>query len=225
MFALLGLLAIILLCFVGEPVLEHVFDRAPDTPFLTAVDPLTHKPVGPWSWVRNQSLDVTKVHKGNTLFVLGADGALGRDELLRVLAGGRVSLEVAFFATLLAMLIGVTLGAVAGWYGGVVDAILGRLTELVMAFPLLLLVIAIGQTIAAVLDSITLRRDVSPGVLGLSLVIGIFSWFYPARICRALVQELREREFVEAARMIGQSEHGASCAKHILPHLVGPMSV
>lgn len=223
--ALAGLLAIVLACFVGEPILEHVLDRHPDTPFLGAVDPLTHKPDGPWSWVAGStSLDVQHLHKGNTLFVLGADGPLGRDELLRVLAGGRVSLEVALIATLIAMVIGVTIGAVAGFYGGAVDAVLGRLTELVMAFPLLLLVIAIGQTVGARFDYVTLHGSLSPGVLSLGVVIGIFSWFYPARICRALVQDLREREFVEAARMIGQRDVRI-LRRHILPHLVGPMSV
>jgi peptide/nickel transport system permease protein len=223
--ALVGLLLIVAACFIGEPILEHVLGRAPDTPYLGGVEPFTHKPVGPLSWVaQSSSLAPNHPPTGNTLFLLGADGPLGRDELLRVLAGGRVSLEVALFATFLAMLFGITIGTLAGWYGGATDAVLGRLTELIMAFPLLLLVIAIGQTIAARFDYITLWGAFAPGVLSLSVVIGIFSWFYPARICRSLVQDLREREFVEAARMIGQSE-SRILRKHILPHLVGPMSV
>jgi peptide/nickel transport system permease protein len=223
--ALVGLLLIVAACFIGEPILEHVLGRAPDTPYLGAVQEFTHKPVGPWSWVpQSSSLAANHPQTGNTLFLLGADGPLGRDELLRVLSGGRVSLEIALFATVIAMVLGVTFGTVAGWYGGSTDAILGRLTELFMAFPLLLLVIALGQTVGARFDSLTLHGAFAPGVLSLSLVIGIFSWFYPARICRALVQDLREREFVEAARMIGQPERRI-LRKHILPHLVGPMSV
>jgi peptide/nickel transport system permease protein len=93
-----------------------------------------------------------------------------------------------------------------------------------MAFPLLLLVIAIGQTIANRFDYVTLHGVLEEGVLSLGVVIGLFSWFYPARICRALVQELREREFVEAARMVGTGEFRI-LRKHVLPHLVGPMSV
>ena len=221
--ALIVLVLMVLACFVLEPVLEHVFGRGPDTPFLTATNQFTHKPVGPWSWVKNQPLDGS-VHPGNTLFVLGADGPLGRDEFLRVLAGGRVSLEIAFFATLIGIAIGVFLGTIAGWYGGFVDAFVSRLTELVMAFPLLLLVIAIGQTIADRFEKITLHGAFEPGVLSLGVVIGLFSWFYPARVCRVLVQELREREFVEAARMIGQRDLRI-LRKHILPHLVGPVTV
>jgi peptide/nickel transport system permease protein len=222
--ALALLTLLVLACFVAEPLLERSLDRAPDTPFLSAVQPFTHKPVGPLSWVPNQPLDSPTAHHGNTFFLLGADGPLGRDELLRVLAGGRVSLEIAFIATVLAMLIGIAVGTLAGWFGGFVDAILGRLTELVMAFPLLLLVIAIGQTIANRFDYVTLGGTFAQGVVSLGVVIGLFSWFYPARICRALVQELREREFVEAARMTGSGELRI-LRKHILPHLVGPMSV
>ena len=171
----------------------------------------------------NQPLD-SSAHGGKTLFVLGADGPLGRDELLRVLAGGRVSLEIALFATLIGLAIGVLFGTIAGWYGGSVDALVSRLTELVMAFPLLLLVIAIGQSVADRFDNVTLHGTFEPGVLSLGVVIRFFSWFYPARVCRVLVQELREREFVEAARMIGQSDWRI-LRKHILPHLLGPVTV
>ncbi len=221
--ALIVLALMVLACFVLEPVLEHLLGRSPDTPFLTAADAFTHKPVGPWTWVVNQPLDGS-AHGGKTLFVLGADGPLGRDELLRVLAGGQVSLEIALFATVIGIAIGVLFGTIAGWYGGFVDAVVSRLTELVMAFPLLLLVIAIGQSIADRFDKITLHGTFEPGVLSLGVVIGLFSWFYPARVCRVLVQELREREFVEAARMIGQGDLRI-LRKHILPHLVGPVTV
>jgi ABC-type dipeptide/oligopeptide/nickel transport system permease subunit len=93
-----------------------------------------------------------------------------------------------------------------------------------MAFPILLLVIAIGQTIAARFNNITLHGLFEPGVLGLGVMIGIFSWFYPARVVRALTQALREYEFVEAARMTGSSELRI-IRKHILPHLAGPVIV
>jgi ABC-type dipeptide/oligopeptide/nickel transport system permease subunit len=177
----------------------------------------------PWSWVPNRSLDAPVQH-GRTLFVLGADGPLGRDEFLRLLAGGRLSLEIAFIATALALAIGVTLGTLAGWFGGVIDAVVGRLTELTMAFPILLLVIAIGQTIATRFESITLHGLFEPGVLALGIVIGIFSWFYPARVVRSLTLSLREYEFIEAARMTGSRELRI-IRKHVLPHLAGPMIV
>jgi ABC-type dipeptide/oligopeptide/nickel transport system permease subunit len=222
MAALVLLAAIILACFVAEPLLALVLGHGADTFFPTAVDPSLHA-AGPLSWVPDQPLD-QPIHHGRTLFVLGADGPLGRDELLRLLAGGRISLELAVLATAIALVIGVTLGALAGWFGGMVDAAVGRMTELTMAFPILLLVIAIGQTIARRLETVTVGGLFQPGVVGLGVVIGVFSWFYPARVVRALTQSLREYEFVEAARMTGSGETRI-LRKHVFPHLVGPLIV
>jgi ABC-type dipeptide/oligopeptide/nickel transport system permease subunit len=219
---LVFLVALVLACFIAEPVLEHVLGHTADTFYPTAVD-LNLKPVGPLSWVRDAPLDVPP-REGKTFFVLGGDGPLGRDEFLRILAGGRLSLEIALIATGLALLIGVTLGTLAGYFGGVLDAVVGRLTELVMAFPILLLTIAIGQTIATRFESFTLHGLLEPGVLALGVMIGLFSWFYPARVVRALAQSLREYEFVEAARMTGASELWI-VRKHVLPHVAGPAIV
>lgn len=220
--ALLVLALITVACFLGEPLIARILGHGPDTFFPRAVD-LNLKPVGPWSHVPNQPLD-QRAHPGTTFFLLGADGPLGRDEFLRILAGGRVSLEIAAIATSIALAIGVVLGALAGWFGGVVDAVVGRLTEVVMAFPILLLVIAVGQTIAARLEAITVHGVFPPGVVGLGAMIGLFSWFYPARVVRALTFSLREHEFVEAARMTGAGEIRI-IRKHVLPHLAGPMIV
>jgi peptide/nickel transport system permease protein len=220
--ALGGLVVIVLACFVGEPLLVRLLGHGPDTFFPRAVD-LNLKPVGPWSHVPNQPLDAPSRH-GTTFFLLGGDGPLGRDEFLRILAGGRLSLEIAFIATTLALAIGLVLGALAGWFGGLIDALVGRMTEVVMAFPILLLVIVIGQTIAQRLEAITLHGLLSPGVVALGGTIGIFSWFYPARVVRALTTSLREHEFVEAARTTGSSEIWI-LRKHVLPHLAGPMIV
>jgi ABC-type dipeptide/oligopeptide/nickel transport system permease subunit len=193
-----------------------------DTFFPRAGD-LNLRAVGPWSHVLNQPLDAP-AHHGTTLFILGADGPLGRDELLRLLAGGRLSLEIALIATVLALAIGVPLGVLGGWFGGITDAVVGRLTELTMAFPILLLVIVIGQTIAQRFETITMHGLFEPGVVALGVVIGIFSWFYPARVVRALAQSLRGYEFVEAARMTGNGELRI-LRKHVLPHLAGPVIV
>jgi peptide/nickel transport system permease protein len=220
--ALIGLAVIVFACFFGEPLLASILGHGPDTFFPRAVS-LNLKGVGPWSYVPNQPPDAPTRH-GTTLFVLGADGPLGRDELLRLLAGGRLSLEIAFIATALALVIGVTLGTFAGWFGGIIDAVVGRLTELTMAFPILLLVVALGQTIAERFEQITVHGVFEPGVIALGVVIGTFSWFYPARVVRALTQSLREYEFVEAARMIGNGELRI-LRKHILPHLAGPVIV
>ncbi|MDX6475921.1 MAG: peptide/nickel transport system permease protein [Gaiellaceae bacterium] len=220
--ALVLLAGIVVACFALEPLLALLLGHGADTFFPPAVDPSLHA-AGPLSWVPNRPLD-QPAHHGRTLFVLGADGPLGRDEFLRLLAGGRISLELAAVATTIALVIGATLGALAGWFGGAIDAVVGRMTELTMAFPILLLVIAIGQTIAVRLESVTVGGLFQHGVVALSVVIGFFSWFYPARVVRALTQSLREYEFVEAARMTGSGE-ARIIRKHVFPHLVGPLIV
>jgi peptide/nickel transport system permease protein len=220
--ALVVLVAIVALCFAGEPLLAHLLGHGPDTIFPSGSD-VNHKPVGPFSWIANEPLSPT-AHHGKTLLVFGGDGPLGRDELLRLLAGGQVSLEIAVGGTVIALFLGVLFGTLAGYYGGLVDAVVGRLTELVMAFPLLLLVIAIGQTAADRFDYVTLHGLLKPGVFSLSVVLGLFSWFYPARVVRALVQTLREQEFVEAAQMTGAGDFRI-IRRHLLPHLSGPLAV
>jgi peptide/nickel transport system permease protein len=218
---------IVLACFALEPLLAWISGHGPDDifPYATEQTVAGPKAVGPWSWVPDTNVAlVNPATASKTLFLLGADGPLGRDELLRLLAGGRVSLEVAFGAALIAVAVGAVLGALAGWFGGVVDAGISRLTELVMAFPLLLLLIAMGQTIADRLDVIAWGSAFEPGVLSLALVIGAFSWFYPARIVRAEVLALRSREFVEAARVSGAGELRI-LRTHVLPHLAAPLAV
>src|SRR5205085_10408958 len=112
------------------------------------------------------------------------------------------SLEVAIGATVIGMTLGVLMGSIAGFFGGLIDTVVSRLTEIVMAFPYLLFVIALASTIGNRLNGVTFGF-LGKGVVTLVLVLGLFSWYYPARIVRAQVLSLREKEFVEAARMIG----------------------
>ena len=151
------------------------------------------------------------------VMVLGASNRLGQDEFLRLLYGARVSLEVALFSTLGVMIIGVMLGSIAGYFRGWTDTIISRVTEIAMAFPVLLFVIALAATVGPRLNQITF--GVFPeGVITLVLIFSLFGWFYPARIMRAQVLSIREKEYIEAARMIGASD-GRIIRSHVLPHL------
>jgi peptide/nickel transport system permease protein len=214
--ALVGLVLIILLCFVGEPLLAKLLGHGPDEPFPVPIQEGNPHALGWWSHVQTAN--------GKELLPLGGDGPLQRDELLRLLAGGRVSLEIAFIATAIALLIGVVLGTLAGYFGGVIDAVISRVTELFMSFPLLLLVIALGQTAAQRFQYWTLHGIFQPGILALAVVVGLFSWFYPARVVRTLAVSLREQEFVEAAHMTGAGD-GRIIRRELLPHLSGPLIV
>jgi len=215
------LLFILLGVFAGGPIAEHLLGHGPDDIFLGSVpDGL---PVGPLTHVPNH--DQAYQHfDGTTLFVLGADGYVGRDELMRLLYGGQASIEVALGATIVAMLIGVTAGGLAGYFGGLLDAIVLRCIDFVMAFPIILLAIALGSNATGYLGSLTMGGLLRPGVPGLAVFIGLATWFYPARIVRVQVMSLREQEFVEGARMVGAS-HRRILLTHLLPHLTGPLVV
>ena len=224
-----ALVIVIAACFGGAPLAAKVVGHGPDDLFPYAQHDL--KPVGPWTRVADTPIIGSlepgappPKNVGTTLLVLGSDGPLGRDEFLRLLFGGRVSLEVALGAALLAITIGVLLGAIAAYFGGFVDSVISRFTDLVMAFPLLLFLVMIGYTAAGDhLSRVTL--GVFPrGVVGLILIIGLFTWFYPARIVRSEILSLRQREFVEAAQATGASDAWI-IRKHLLPHVVPTLLV
>ena len=209
---------LLLAAYPGATLAKALLGHGPNDIFGTnGLDPNTLLPVGPFSHV--QKLDGS----GTSLFVLGSDSQLGRDEFLRLLYGARVSLEVAIGATILGMVVGVIMGAIAGYFGGAIDTVVSRITEIVMAFPVLLFIIALASTVGDRLNHVTFGF-LQPGVFTLTVVIGIFGWYYPARIIRAVVLSLREKEFVEAARMLGASD-ARIIRSHLLPHLVAPIIV
>jgi peptide/nickel transport system permease protein len=220
--AIAGGITIILLlftAFIGAHIAEWILGHGPNDPFfLGGVNQKTLLPVGPFTSIPDD------LHPGkHTYFVLGADSTLGRDEFLRLLYGAQASFEVALLSTVGAVSIGVLLGSIAGYYRGWVDTVVSRVTEITMAFPALLFIIALASTVGNRLNDITLGIF-GQGVLTLFLVFTVFGWFYPARIVRAVVLSLREKEYVEAARMVGSSDVRI-IRSHILPHLVAPVIV
>ena len=128
------------------------------------------------------------------------------------------------FATFLSVSIGIVMGLLAGFFRGWVDTVVSRLTEMVMVFPALLFIIAVRVTAGDTLNAITFGGLLVPGVFTLTLIFAVFGWFYPGRIVRGVVLSLREKEFVEAARMTGAGDWRIM-RSHLLPHLVGPVIV
>jgi peptide/nickel transport system permease protein len=208
---------LVAVAFAGAPLAKRWLGHGPNDIFPTEGVDRNLVPVGPLTTYHDP------VTKTEVFFPLGTADSLGRDELLRLLYGAQVSLQVAVGATILSMLIGILLGAMAGYFRGFVDTAVSRLTEIVMAFPLLLFVIALAATVGDRLNHITLGF-LTPGVFTLVFVGGIFGWFYPARIIRAQTLSLREKEFVEAALMTGASDWRI-IRSHLLPHLVAPIIV
>ncbi|MFZ8940427.1 MAG: ABC transporter permease [Gemmobacter sp.] len=143
-------------------------------------------------------------------FWLGSD-ALGRDVLSRLLYGARISLLVGVCAIAVGGVIGVTAGLVSGYFGGWIDDVIMRLGDIQLAFPFILLAIMFLVVLG-------------PGVLNLILVLGIGQWVTYARIVRGQTLSLREKEFVEAARALGDST-AAIIFRTILPNIVAPLTV
>jgi oligopeptide transport system permease protein len=142
--------------------------------------------------------------------LLGTDN-LGRDWLSRLVYGARVSITVGLMAQLVVLAIGLPVGLVAGYAGGRVDAALMRFTDLIFAFPELLLIIL-------------LRSWTGGSVYVLFLIIGLASWTGDARLVRGQVLALKQREFVTSARCLGARE-SAIVWRHILPNALGPLIV
>jgi peptide/nickel transport system permease protein len=198
-------IAILILLALAAPLFVRLTGHGPNELFDEMRDPVFGLPKGP-----------------NAEFWFGAD-SVGRDLFVRVMYGARTSLTVAFVATGLAAVIGISLGMLAGYRGGAADTFISRAADIVLAMPILLFAIGI-----ATVCSVTAQGCVG-GLLkpGLSLVIGIiaiFTWPNMARLVRGQVLSLREREFVEAARSLG-ARSGRIMFRELLPNLVAPIVV
>jgi peptide/nickel transport system permease protein len=210
--------------FGGAPLAAHLLGHGPDAIFGYGVDQSTFVPVGPWSHISTAPyIGAPKSQYGTTLLILGADGQLGRDLFLRILYGAQTSLEVGIFATIGSVGLGVLMGLMAGYFRGWIDTVVSRMIEIVMVFPYILFIIALQIVAGKQLNNITFGF-LPQGVFTLSLILTIFGWFYPARIMRGVVFSLREKEFIEAARMTGASDWRIM-RSHLLPHLVAPIVV
>ncbi len=212
-----------LAAFVGSPIAAKLLGHGPNTIFLTAVTKVSNVPVPPWTHVSLADYPGEPGHFGHTLFILGGADQTGHDMFLRLLYGAQTSLEVGVFSTIASVAAGVVMGLIAGYFRGWVDTVVSRLIEIVMVFPALLFIIALRIVAGDQLNAITFGF-LQPGVFTLVLIFSIFGWFYPARIMRGVVLSLREKEFIEAARMTGASDFRIM-RSHLLPHLVAPIIV
>jgi peptide/nickel transport system permease protein len=221
--ALVGGVVVVLfiLLAIFSRLIEHLFGLDPNETHNgvhSLIDPSTQMPLGSFGGISWK----------HPLGVEPGQGQ-GRDVLARIIEGTWVSLLVATAATVLSVIIGVILGVVAGYYGGWVDAVVSRLMDIFLAFPLLLFAIAISaplQTQKSVkIWPLPLHLSGTPlNIAILVFIIGFFNWPYMGRIIRGQTLSLREREFVAAARSIG-ARGPYILFRELLPNLVAPIIV
>ncbi len=175
---------------------------------------------GPNELFRDRVTDIG-LPKGPTKeFWFGSD-TVGRDVFVRTLYGTRTSLLVAVLATGISLMIGVTLGVIAGFKGRWADTLISRSIDIVLSMPLL--VFAIGIAAACSIRG-CIGGVIKPGLPLVVFIIALFSWAYIARIIRGQTLSIREREFIEASRSIGASSRRI-IVREILPNLVAPIVI
>jgi peptide/nickel transport system permease protein len=150
---------------------------------------------------------------------MGTD-QLGRDMLTRVLYGGRISIVVAFMVVVITLLVGIPVGAIAGYFGGAIDNVLMRITDVALTLPTLLVLILLS----AIMREVELPLFERNSVMTIALVIGLLSWMTAARLLRAEYLSIRELEFIEAAHAMGASNLRV-ITRHILPNAISPIIV
>jgi peptide/nickel transport system permease protein len=202
---------VVLLLIIGAiaaPLIVSLLGHPPDEPHYDQVDISTTLPLHGWGGI-------------SWNFLFGVEPQNGRDLFSRVVFGARISLLIAFLATMLSVVLGTVLGVIAGYFGGWVDAVISRLMDIFLAFPLLLFAIALVGIVG----------DHGLGMSGntwriflIVFIIGFFSWPYIGRIIRGQTLSLREREFVDAARSLGARPRYI-LFKELLPNLMAPILV
>jgi peptide/nickel transport system permease protein len=178
--------------------------------FAPAVAALTHHPVDFPYPVQGENEDGNPVGPGTNGFLLGTDST-GRDLLVRILYGARISLFVGIVTTLIASVLGVTVGLIAGYFGGIIDTVLARFTDAVLAFPYIVLALALAVVFG-------------PSLTIIVVMITFFSWAGIARIVRGQTLSIKEKEYVEAARSLGAGPFRIMFFD-ILPNLLAPVLV
>lgn len=147
---------------------------------------------------------------GTAEYLLGTD-QLGRDILSRIIYGSRVTILVAFSGSICAGLIGVTMGALAGYYGKWVDAVIMRIVDIQLSFPFVLLALFVAAVLGRSLGNII-------------LIAGISNWVQYARLVRGEILSVKEMEYIEAIRSVG-SKNGRIILWHIIPNVISPVIV
>lgn len=179
--------------------------------------------------------ELTRMAAGEKVFphIFGTD-TLGRDILVRVMVGTRLSMIIGVCAALIVLVIGASYGAVSGYFGGRVDMVMMRIVELIYSVPDILVVLLLVTTLRPVIDDFSLYRPetaagkfiavIGPSIFSIFIAFGLMYWVTMSRIIRGQVLMLRQQEYITAARALGASG-GRIIRRHLLPNCVGQIVV
>ena len=199
---------LLVVCAVLAPLIVRFLGHPPNEFHQQLINADTQIPIKPFGGVSSS-------------FLFGIEPVNGRDLFSRVIYGSQISLLIAFLATMLSVVIGTVMGVTAGYFGGWVDALISRLMDIFLAFPLLVFALALAGVIPD--QAFGLRGD-QLKIAVIIFIIGFFNWPYIGRIIRGQTLSLREREFVDAARSMG-ARQPYILFKELLPNLLAPILV
>ena len=179
--------------------------------------------------------ELERIAAGEAVFphILGTD-TLGRDILVRVMVGTRMSMVIGVCAALIVLLIGATYGAVSGYAGGRVDTVMMRIVELIYSIPEILVVLLLVTSLKPIIDDYLLHHPetgiakfiavIGPSILSIFIAFGLMYWVSMSRIIRGQVLQLKQQEYITAARALGASG-GRIIRRHLLPNCIGQIVV
>jgi peptide/nickel transport system permease protein len=215
----LGVLIFLLLCALFAPLITNLLGVDPYTINKDAISDATGgMPVGCGLPNSGFFCGISWQHP------FGVEPGTGRDLLARLLYGLRISLFIALTATIVTTLLGTLFGIVSGYLGGRTDAVIGRIMDLILAFPFLLIILALSGVFTQRLEAMGVPEGNPARITYLILVLSLFGWPYLARIVRGQVLSVREREFVEASIAMGSGTRRI-LFREILPNLWAPIMI
>ncbi len=206
-------LAVIILPLVWPYSYDQMLGVRPGKPVDSSYNNLA-----PFAWGKTE---LKRMEEGEKLFphVFGTD-AHGRDYFIRVIYGARISLAVGFFASLIVLVIGMTIGSVAGYFGGKVDIIIMRIVDIIYSLPDMLVIILLAVVLGRTLNvEGTILEKIGSNIISMFIVFGLLYWVSMARLIRGQILSLREQEYVLSAQATGAGGRWI-IRKHLLPNCI-----